>query len=84
MRTFQEHQNEMIKHLREHAQKLYTENANAMDQIEKLNRNCNLLIDALNIIAMAAADPTINDIQVLRTVINREANNYLDTEKRQG
>jgi hypothetical protein len=84
MRTFQEHQNAMLKSLRDHVQSLHTKNANLVDDLSIMQKDLNLANDCLALILMKASDPTIEDIQVLRNVINYEITNYLDTSKRQG
>lgn len=84
MRTFQEHQNAMIKNLRDHVQNLHTKNSNLIDEIEKLKTDLNLANDALSVILLGASNPTIANVEVLRKIINYEINNYLDTSKRQG
>lgn len=84
MRTFQEHQNAMIKSLRDHVQSLHTKNANLVDDLEIMQKDLNLANDCISTILMAASKPTIEDVQVLRNIINYEIKNYLDSSKRQG
>lgn len=65
MRTFQEHQNAMIKNLRDHVQSL-------SDQLHlhlALNRETRKLIHLLNRLAL---NPSITDLGVFRLILQKE------------
>jgi len=77
MRTFQEHQNAMLKSLRDHNQSLLTQNF-------ELKASLHVLTEMLTTILRATQKPEITDIEVLRTLIKNELIQYLDKQASQG